>query len=296
MMFFKKSKHKSEILPPPPPFPKLEVGGLEPVKKQTKKIKQAQAIEGKRILKKKPVPKIKSKPKKEKQEKIKVEEELEELEKEGIKLGKQSEKGPKKSFFETLVSAKTPEEREAKKKAKGEKKKAREERRSKKKLEKQKFLEQREEVIQEEDILKATEEPLEPDQIKIEKPAEIFEAEQEITKAIQDLKKPKRSLSSLFKFKKTKKQKAGLPEIEKTEEPAQIPEIEPKDGVDEIKNKIHDARSALMDFNLEKAKEIYIKIMATYNNLSAEGQAQVYSDIRELYNERKNAESLNIKA
>ena len=162
---------------------------------------------------------------------------------------------------------------------------------------------------------------------QFEKPYEIILAEQEIAKAIEGLKKipkkygsdksktsgkPKKLLFSLFKPKedppqdKIKLQKIPKeklqkeqPLMEKFQFPEKLPppEIkEPRDEITIINHKIHDIRDALMDFDLTKAKLIYIKTMGMYKNLTPEKQAIVYEQIKDIYNERKNAESLNIKS
>ena len=329
-MFFKKSRQEADILPPPPPFPRLEVEKLEKPPKKIKKIKP------------KTKEKVKLKPKKERKQKIKIDTGLQ-FEKEILEVPKLPGKKPKKGFFEVLSLAKTLEKKEAKQRAKEEKKKRkklerekiikekrqREIKRRRLKEEKERIKKQKKEEKIKEEILKqekklmpkikeqpkvkpakkkffekmikTKEKPiLELEPIKIEKPHEIFQAEQEIEKAIEELKKPKKPLFKLFKHKKEKlpKHEIKLPKIPKKEvQELPKPEIEkPTDDVIAIKHKIHDTRNALMDFNLAKAKMIYIKIMRLYNNLSPEKQAKVYGQIRDLYEERKNAESLELKA
>ena len=218
-MFFKKPKQETDILPPPFPFPKLEIFEAE---KQEKQI-------GKKIEKE--VKKIKPEIK----EKIKP--------------------------FKERIFFKLP-------KIKGE-------------------IELKEKPSL---ALESLKEPIE-----IEKLLEAGNAEQEISRAIEDLKKQK----YLFKLSKPEKEKQKIKLPEMAEKLQKLPPVEieePKDEVIAIKHKIHDARNALMDFDLIKAKVIYIKIMNMYNNLSPEKQARVYEDIMELYDERKNAESLRLKA
>lgn len=55
---------------------------------------------------------------------------------------------------------------------------------------------------------------------------------------------------------------------------------------------IKDARDALLNLNIRKAKEIYIGIMKIYNSLDDYKKNKVYEAIRELYDERKAAEAM----
>ena len=59
-----------------------------------------------------------------------------------------------------------------------------------------------------------------------------------------------------------------------------------------INNRIEDARKALIDFDLERAKLIYIELLDIYNKLSDDKKIKVYEAIRELYDERMNAERI----
>ena len=72
-----------------------------------------------------------------------------------------------------------------------------------------------------------------------------------------------------------------------------IPEFE-EDDLAAIKKMIGNARSALMNLDLEAAKNDYMEIMLAYNKLKPEDQAKVYHEIRDLYYERKNAEELKV--
>lgn len=358
-MFFKKSYKEFDILPPPPPFPGLEIED-EAIKSKAKQAKE-KLIEKK--LLQKPMPKIKGKIKlkfkKEKKQKTKADTGLEELRntllskpkpaegrhKEeigpglekayglseiGLPVSEHAQMPKKQSFFDHTLKSKIQGnhrfpvslgnskdfkeisdgskifgKKEAKKKAKEEKRKAREERKKQKKTEKelakQKHMEERKRVIEGKTTAE-TEEPL-PDlePIKIEKPSEIFKAEHEINKAIKDLKKkPKKPLFSFLKPKKENFPKPGLraKTTPKEESPEKLPALEikgPTDEVNVIKHKIHDARSALMNFDLKKAKILYIKTMKLYQSLSPEKQALVYEQIKDLYNERMHAEGLKFK-
>ena len=51
-----------------------------------------------------------------------------------------------------------------------------------------------------------------------------------------------------------------------------------------------------MEFQLDDARNKYIEIMNIYLQLSSEKKSFVYDKIIDLYNERKNAERLEIKA
>jgi len=304
-MFFKKSSKEFDILPPPPPFPELKIED-EAIKGKSKQTKE-KTIE--KIPLQKPTPKIKGKLKfkKEKKQKAKADTGLEELRKELLEMPKPAEKRDKKRLQAPDLT-KTPEmpeigkpifeKKEAKKKAKEEKRKAREERKKQKKTEKelakQKRMEEKERIIK-----GKTETEIQPFELfphKVEKPPEIFKAEHEINKAIKDLKKkPKKPLFSFLK-KKEKLPKPG--KTPKVGSPEKLPPLEIKAQTDEvsaIKHKIHGARSALMNFDLKKAKILYIKTMKLYQNLSPEKQALVYGQIKELYNERMHAEGLKFK-
>jgi hypothetical protein len=46
-----------------------------------------------------------------------------------------------------------------------------------------------------------------------------------------------------------------------------------------------------MELDLEKAKQIYIEVMASYNKLNDKDKVKVYEDIKELYEDRKHAEA-----
>jgi hypothetical protein len=134
---------------------------------------------------------------------------------------------------------------------------------------------------------------------EIKKPPEISVAEQEIEKAIEELRKKQKKPPRLFAKKERPKQ-IPFPETPTKRESAQqqLPYENGKtaDEVTIIKHRIYSARNALMDLDLDKAKIIYIRIMELYNKLSPEKQARVYGEIKDLYDERKKAESLNLKA
>ena len=114
------------------------------------------------------------------------------------------------------------------------------------------------------------------------KPKDIEETEDEIASAIEGIKKQgkKSFFSGLFKKNDVREQEL-------------IPEFE-EDDLAAIKKMIGNARSALMNLDLEAAKNDYMEIMLAYNKLKPEDQAKVYHEIRDLYYERKNAEELKV--
>ena len=122
---------------------------------------------------------------------------------------------------------------------------------------------------------------------KIIKHEEVVDAEEEIKRAIEGMRKAKKKkpiVRDLFK----KKEKP-------VEEKVEIPEIMPRvkeraDGVELVEEKIHKARLALMDFKFDEAKRVYIEIMKMYNELEPKKKSKVYQDIKDLYYERKSAE------
>lgn len=120
-----------------------------------------------------------------------------------------------------------------------------------------------------------------------ERPKEILEAEEEIKGAIEKIKKQEKPsfLKSLF---------AGKKKAEERHEESLMPELSEADEVSIIKDSISKTRGALMRFDLGTAKRNYIELMKVYNRIKPEDQAKVYHDIRELYFERKSAEELKV--
>ncbi len=126
---------------------------------------------------------------------------------------------------------------------------------------------------------------------------EIIVAEKEIQDAVDglkaDVKRP--FLSRIFTKKKKIETDAGAePQVE-------MPHIMPRtydkiDFVEMAEAKIHKARMALMDFNFEDAKRIYIEVMGLYNKMELKDKHDVYEDIKDLYYERKNAEKFAKKS
>ena len=113
-----------------------------------------------------------------------------------------------------------------------------------------------------------------------------FEAEDEINEAIESMKiadKKRSLLTRLFTKSRTKtiRKELGLeltPDINK---------------LDTVFNLLVSARRNLSDLKTEDAKEDYLEMMKLYKDLRAEEKALVYNDIKDVYNERKNAEIYN---
>ena len=106
----------------------------------------------------------------------------------------------------------------------------------------------------------------------------LSEAKKEIQKAIEGIKKQKTGLIKTIRgidLKKTLKKKKlpvkETPEV-KIETPPKREVIlsKPKKKFNEvefIKRRIHDAREALRESDLKRARHIYVEIMASYNEL-----------------------------
>ena len=148
----------------------------------------------------------------------------------------------------------------------------------------------------------------------------------------KEIKPPRQNLFSIKKlFPKKLQQKEIEPEMEEPPAPEEttgeleIPELEEKepkekaireiaeaiehlksrkpikyefkekpegDVIDSINQMINEARDALLNLNIRKAKYDYIKIMKIYNSLDDYKKSKVYEAIRELYEERKSAEAM----
>ncbi|MBI2658113.1 hypothetical protein HYX08_05465 [Candidatus Woesearchaeota archaeon] len=115
------------------------------------------------------------------------------------------------------------------------------------------------------------------------KPREIEEAEDEIKSAIEKIKQTERPsmLKKIFGKKEAKKAESQ-------------PDPEVQNDVSSIQSRLNSARDALMRFDLEAAKRNYIEIMRIYNKIKPEEQAKVYHDVKDLYFERKSAEEMKI--
>lgn len=59
-----------------------------------------------------------------------------------------------------------------------------------------------------------------------------------------------------------------------------------------IKHRIYDARDALTELDLQRARHIYVEIMASYKELKEKDRAKIYYDIKGLYDDRKHAEAM----
>lgn len=114
------------------------------------------------------------------------------------------------------------------------------------------------------------------------------EVTEEISHAIQDIQE-KKSKTGFWSFLQNRKKRNE--KVEKRREVKEHAVLE-EDHVSLLKSQINDARTQLMNFNLKGAKKIYVSIMATYNSLAHEDQEKVYDLIKDLYDERKNAENL----
>ncbi len=117
------------------------------------------------------------------------------------------------------------------------------------------------------------------------RPKELEDAEDEINSAIESIKKQEKPsiLRRLFKSKEK------IPEIQVE---SMVSDDASMDDISMIQSSIKNARDALAKFDLESAKKEYLKVMGIYNNLGPEEKSKVYNDIREIYNERKSAEKL----
>ena len=120
---------------------------------------------------------------------------------------------------------------------------------------------------------------------------EMAGEEEEIQDAIDGLKETKKKhfLSGIFTKKENVRE--DIPVNLAVEMPHVMPRTYDKiDFAGMAEAKIHKARMALMDFNFEDAKRIYIEVMGLYNKMDLKDKQEVYEDIKDLYYERKNAE------
>lgn len=124
------------------------------------------------------------------------------------------------------------------------------------------------------------------------KPKEILEAEEEITSAIGKIRKL--DVEGLSSQPAEKHSLFGRFFSRKAEPKESLPAAAEEDGIQAIKSRISKAREELMKFDLEAARKGYIEIMKVYNRISPEEQAKVYQEIRDLYYERKSAEELKV--
>jgi len=116
-------------------------------------------------------------------------------------------------------------------------------------------------------------------------PEQIRKTEEEIQNAISGIKVKRKPFIAKGLFGKKK------PVEEEIATPGVMPRTYDKiDYVEEIEEKLHKARLALMDFKFDEAKMAYIEIMQAYNTLNPKDKHKVYRDIKDLYYERKGAE------
>jgi hypothetical protein len=85
-----------------------------------------------------------------------------------------------------------------------------------------------------------------------------------------------------------------IPDLELTINPLKM-KAKKLDRLGVIKQRIYDARDALSELDIQKVKRIYTEIMLDYNTLSDKEKASVYEDIKEVYDDRKNAEAISKK-
>ena len=111
------------------------------------------------------------------------------------------------------------------------------------------------------------------------KPREIQEAEDEIKSAIENIRENEKPsfLKRLFAGK---------------ENGREIPQVYEKDDTSAIQGRISKARESLMKFDLDAAKMNYVEAMRIYKRMNPQEQAKVYQEINDLYYERKSAEQL----
>lgn len=126
----------------------------------------------------------------------------------------------------------------------------------------------------------------------IKKQPQIIEPEQdfaEIERAIESIKMPKLEMPSVM-------EEIPMHEELFKEEPIEAPEIKYEfDEIAIINQKIDEARDALLSMDTDKARHIYIEILKMYNALSVDKKKIVYESIKELYDERKNAEKVLVR-
>lgn len=120
------------------------------------------------------------------------------------------------------------------------------------------------------------------------------DAEKEIMEAIGEAKESKKP-----GFLNNIKQKLTVTRAKRAETEAKVFGNASQQDVfatdlEKINAKINEARAALMDFNLNKAKSLYLEIIGIYNSMKPEDKSKVYNDISDLYSERKSAEQLNV--
>lgn len=293
-MIFSKLKPKSdELLPPPPPFPSMELEEEKhDISEARPKAKPHKDEELECLFKEVESLKAKS-PKKAPKPKVKAAKELKKpaIKKEQKKLPKNIALPKAKSLKKPKTAAKLPKPASGKAK--------------KEKLDDLDFILPKE-MPEDFDIagIEKQEEIEMPDSLEdldIDKefgadlgqelgaehvlnearPREIEEAEDEIKSAIEKIKQTERpSMLKRIFGKKEAQEKQPAPEVQ--------------NDVSSIQSRLNSARDALMRFDLEAAKRNYIEIMKIYNKIKPEEQAKVYHDVKDLYFERKSAEEMKV--
>ena len=125
---------------------------------------------------------------------------------------------------------------------------------------------------------------------------EMKKDEEEIKKAIDGMKGKNKAniIGRLFKRKEEQQKEFQISDVTESGK-IEMPEVMPRtfekiDHVQEIEERVHKARMALMNFKFGDAKTTYMEIMRLYGSLSQKDRYKVYQDIRDLYYERKSAE------
>ena len=121
-----------------------------------------------------------------------------------------------------------------------------------------------------------------------QKPKEVLEAQDEIKSAIERIKIRERPslLKRIF---------PGKPAEARKDENL-FPLVKETGDLDIVRNKISMAKRAIMNLKLDEARKEYDEMIRVYNSMKPKEQAEVYEGIKEIYLERKNAESLKLAA
>ena len=121
-----------------------------------------------------------------------------------------------------------------------------------------------------------------------QKPKEVLEAQDEIKSAIEKIKIRERPsiLKRIF---------PGKP-AEANKDENLFPLVKETGDLDIVRNKISMAKRAIMNLKLDEARKEYDEMIVLYNSMKPREQAEVYEGIKEIYLERKNAESLKLAA
>lgn len=300
----KRKKEKIPLKIPLPPPPELEISKIKDLGKQKEF----------GFLKK--IRKLNEKSRK-KKEKLAEKKELARKRKERVKKRRKEiweqkrkeEELRRKKEIEKIKREKQRKREEIKRKKQEAKEKGHEELEEKRKKEEERrrqlLAEEREKGLEKLKIREEEKKEREKEKklIEIKQKREEKEEKREIQKAIEGVKKPKARaigiLKKLFQKKKelpTKK----IPGVEiKIPLKEKVPEISKKkkkfDEVDFIKHRIYDARDALAELDLKRARHIYVEIMHSYNGLKDKDKAKVYEDIKGIYDDRQHAEAMFLK-